>query len=144
MTYRIQKADTSLDEVADELRDLQRLCFGNTAPMHDPEYGQWWLCKKANETVGFCALRESMLWSRWGFLMLAGVLPAHQGQGLQRRMIRVREREAKALGFEGCITYTIDNPASANNLIRCGYKLYKPAEPYANNKAALYWRRYLC
>jgi L-amino acid N-acyltransferase YncA len=66
-----------------------------------------------------------------------------RGHGLQRRLIKVREQQAKRNGWRACITYTApDNFASANSLIKAGYRLYGPSEVWAM-PGALYWRKWL-
>jgi GNAT superfamily N-acetyltransferase len=77
------------------------------------------------------------------FLERAGVCPQARGQGLQRRLIRARERWAKAQGAAWSVTYTSPtNPASANSLIGAGYRLYRPSF-YWGCKDSLYFRRQL-
>jgi hypothetical protein len=46
---------------------------------------------------------------------------------------------AKALGMNWVITDTNENPASANNLIATGFKMFEPSEPWGF-KTALYWK----
>jgi L-amino acid N-acyltransferase YncA len=67
------------------------------------------------------------------------VLPAHRGQGIQKRLIRVRLRQARALGWNWVVTDTHDNPASSNSLIARGFKLFDPSKPWGADKT-LYWR----
>jgi len=38
------------------------------------------------------------------------------------------------------VSDTTDNPASANNFIRAGYRLYRPEYPWAYSNT-LYWRK---
>ena len=64
-----------------------------------------------------------------GYLYRAGVMPEHRGKGLKCRMIRVREAQARRNGYVACVTDVTDNIPSANSLIKCGYKLYRPSEP---------------
>jgi GNAT superfamily N-acetyltransferase len=73
------------------------------------------------------------------YLCRAGVLPAHRGQGLQKRLIRARIQVAKEKGMNWLVTDTNDNPASGNSLIACGFKLFEPTVPWAAN-GAIYWR----
>jgi hypothetical protein len=42
-----------------------------------------------------------------------------------------------------CVTDTTDDVASANSLIKAGYTLYTPAQPWALSNS-LYWRKWLC
>lgn len=93
----------------------------------------WWLGRGQDGTpVAFAGARVLTHPNRGlGFLSLAGVLPSARGQGMQRRLIRVRIAWARALGLSGLVTYTSpDNVISANNLISCGFRLYRPQEPW--------------
>ncbi len=61
-----------------------------------------------------------------GLLVLGnvGVLKEARGQGLQRRLIRVRERWGRAQNALRARTYcSADNAASVSNLMRCGYRV---------------------
>jgi predicted acetyltransferase len=62
-----------------------------------------------------------------------------RGQGLQKKFIRVRIRQAKALKMNWVITSTFDNPASANSLIACGFKMFNPTKPWMAKNTS-YWR----
>jgi len=88
---------------------------------------------------GFAGLVYSSRWSDCGYLVRCGVLPSHRGFGLQKKFIRVRIRQAKALGLNWLITSTYDNPASANSLISCGFKMFNPTNPWMA-KHTSYWR----
>lgn len=94
-----------------------------------------WVFWADDEPLGFAS---SMYYSqpKCVFLSGCGVLPKARGNGLQARSIRVRERRAKELGYYRMISYTAHNNAhSANNLIKCGYRVYTPPAswgiPYA-------------
>jgi GNAT superfamily N-acetyltransferase len=104
----------------------------------------WWVMNDGRRPVGFCGARPLEAEPKVWFLSRSGLLPAYRGRGLQRRLIRARERCARSLDGDGTwmITYTVvDNPASSNNLIRCGYQLYTPDWRWAGG--SLYWRRAL-
>ena len=58
----------------------------------------------------------------------------YRGKGLQKRLIDVRTRAAKRHFCYTVITYTTpDNYASANNLIRRGFKMYDPEYQYGGS-----------
>jgi len=88
---------------------------------------------------GFAGLVCSPWWSDCGYLIRCGVVPDMRGQGLQKKFIRVRIRQAKALKMNWVITSTYDNPASANSLISCGFKMFNPTKPWMT-KHTSYWR----
>ena len=62
-----------------------------------------------------------------GFHYRAGVTPGSRGQGLQRRMLHLREAEMRAQGLKKAVTYTdADGAASMRSLIAEGYRPYAP------------------
>jgi GNAT superfamily N-acetyltransferase len=143
MTYRLTEVDTSDEDVADTIRELHTEIFGDSAPQVDPERGFWWLAFEASrgrELAGFCGLTPTYADPSLGYLKRAGVLRAHRGQGLQRRFVRVREAKARKLGMRGLVTDTSDNPSSANNLIACGYRIFRPAKPWGFDHT-IYWNK---
>jgi GNAT superfamily N-acetyltransferase len=144
--FRIRKVDADDEEVAWQLRELHDATFGDTAPQITQEQldaGQWWLaynvCKRP---VAFAGLTRSQLWDDVGYLCRSGVMPEARGNNLQVRMIKVREAQAKRNGWRSLITDTTDNLASANSLIKAGFKLYQPYLPWAMSNS-LYWRKWL-
>lgn len=133
MIYRIREVDTADEEIADLIKELHDDCFANTAPRPNLDRGYWWLAHSIDggrEVVGFCGLTHSYADASLGYLKRAGVLRRHRGQGLQRRFIRVREAKARKVGMRSIITDTSDNPASANSLINCGYRMFQPENPW--------------
>lgn len=96
----------------------------------------WFLVKFQGQAVAFGGIRDD------GFLLRAGVLPQHRGNGLQRRLIRRRVKWAKDNGLRKVWTYTsTSNASSANNLIREGFEVYVPEE--FNPGEFIYWRKRL-
>ena len=95
-----------------------------------------------DQPVAFGILEPSKQWRDTAYLSRAGVLPAWRGQGLQRRLIALRERVARNKGFVWMISDTTDNVPSSNNLIKAGYKLIEPSAPWANTDS-LYWTKKL-
>jgi GNAT superfamily N-acetyltransferase len=139
MVYRIKRVDGNDDETADLLRELHDEIFGDSAPQIDPEEGYWWVAHDGREVAGFCMLMATEAQpTTVAYLKRAGVRLLHRGQGLQRRFVRVREMLARKLGFRTLVTDTTDNPSSANNLIACGYRIYRPPEPWGFHHT-IYW-----
>jgi GNAT superfamily N-acetyltransferase len=124
---------------ADVLSRMQRRVLPYDKPAATT-IGWWWLAFDGDEPVGFAGLYQSSRWCDAGYLCRAGVVPSHRGQGLQKRLIRARERKARAVGFRWLITDTNDNPSSGNSLISSGFRLYSPSKPWAAD-GALYWRK---
>jgi hypothetical protein len=142
MTYRITRVDGDDDNIAELLRELHDETFGDAAPQIDPEQGWWWIAYSVDggrDVAGFCWLTPTDADPlRIGYLKRAGVLMPHRGQRLQRRFVRVREAQARRVGLKTLVTDTSDNPSSANNLIACGYRIYRPPEPWGFPHT-IYW-----
>ena len=135
---QIKRVDIRLDSVQMRLSVLQKKCLPNDKP-YDTTSGYWWIAIKDGVDIGFAGLIHSSRWSDCCNLIRAGVVPDHRGQGLQKKFIRVRIRQAKALKMNWIVTSTYDNPASANSLIACGFKMFNPSVPWMA-KHTSYWR----
>jgi predicted acetyltransferase len=135
---KIQRVDTRKPFVVDKLSVLHRKCLPYDKTF-DFAHGYWWIATKDGVDCGFAGLIYSPWWSDCGYLIRCGVVPDHRGQGLQKKLIRVRIRQAKALGLKWLITSTYDNPASANSLISCGFKMFNPSKPWMAKNTS-YWR----
>jgi len=137
----IKRVDIRKESVQLKLSALQNKCLPFDTP-YDTNFGSWWIATANGVDIGFAGLVRTVSWTDCGYLCRAGVVPAARGQGLQKQFIRVRLRQAKALGWRWVVTDTTDNPASANNLIATGFKLFQPTKPWSF-KNTLYWRRKL-
>jgi len=135
---KIQRVDTRLDSVQTRLSVLQKKCLPFDKP-YDTNHGYWWIASQDGVDCAFAGLVSSPWWSDCGYLIRCGVVPDMRGQGLQKKFIRVRVRQAKALKMNWVITSTYDNPASANSLISCGFKMFNPTKPWMA-KHTSYWR----
>jgi GNAT superfamily N-acetyltransferase len=139
MKYRIVLADTRQPKAVRLLTSLQKTCLPYDKPYLVTQ-GYWHVVySKDGEAVGFGGIVPSTRWSDTMYLCRAGVVRAHQGQGLQKRLIRQRLKVAKKLGMNWVVSDTHQNPASANSLIAAGFKMFEPTEPWGF-KAALYWK----
>jgi GNAT superfamily N-acetyltransferase len=139
MDDRIRRADTPL-----AVLPLDETCFPfDLRPTL--ENSLWWVVWLGKEPVGYAGLRPCQYHENkgLGFLSRAGVLAQHRGRGLQRRLIRAREAEAKALALTEIVTYVAAwNAPSINSLIGCGYKFYWPASKWGG-ASAVYLRKRL-
>ena len=135
---KIQRVDTRLDSVQTRLSVLQKKCLPYDKP-YDTNHGYWWIATQDGVDCAFAGLICSPWWSDCAYLIRCGVVPNCRGQGLQKKFIRVRIRQAKALKMNWVITSTYDNPASANSLISCGFKMFNPTKPWMA-KHTSYWR----
>jgi RimJ/RimL family protein N-acetyltransferase len=123
---------------------LDAVCFPADERVK-PEESSWWVVCDEGATVAYAGLRPCREPFNRGlaFLSRAGVLSSHRGRGLQKRMIRARLREARRLGMHEVVTYCVpENLASANSLIACGFRLYRPEHRWGGS-AALYFRKTL-
>lgn len=139
MTYRIRREPVPL-----AVLPLDQECFPSD---HRPalENSLWWVVWCGRQPVGYAGLRvcEGAQNKGLGFLSRAGVVAKHRGKGLQKRLIRAREAEARALGLAEIVTYVAHwNCASINSLAACGYKHYRPATKWGG-KEAVYLRKRL-
>ena len=106
----------------------------------DVSINHWWIAySELNKPVGFAGMKQSEQFGDCVFLHRAGVCDDHTGNGLQKRLIKARLRKAKSMGFSWAVTDTTKNPPSANSLINCGFKMYKPSKPWAWDWSC-YWR----
>ena len=136
---KIKRVDIRCLQIQKELQVLQKKCLPSDTPS-DTTQGYWWIVYDAhNLPCAFAGLVSSVRWLDCGYLCRAGVLPSHRGQGLQKRLIRARVRQARALGWNWLITDTYQNPASSNSLIATGFKLFEPTKPWGAIQT-LYWR----
>lgn len=105
---------------------------------------RWWFAYGDGPIpAAYAGMRGLDSWPRCVFLSRCGVVSEHQGHGLQRRLIRCRLAAARRAGFATAITYTAgSNLKSANNLIACGFRLYRPESKWGV-AGAMYFRKEL-
>ena len=134
MRYAIMKcSDRGLIE------SMQKDCLPSDS-IHQFEGCEWWVAWQGDTPVGFGGYKNSHVWRDTIYLCRAGVCRSHRGNGLQKRLISARLAHARKRGMLWAITDTRQNPASANSLISCGFKMYIPENPWGH-KDACYWRR---
>jgi GNAT superfamily N-acetyltransferase len=144
--FRIREVDATEEHYHEELTNLHDLTFFDTSIRADFERGYWWLVTDMDDwampykAVAFCGFTFALHTPGAGYLKRAGVLKAYRGQGLQRRLITVRERKARTLGLTTMLTDTTENPPSANSLISAGYKTFEPAYRWAFQHS-IYWKK---
>jgi GNAT superfamily N-acetyltransferase len=125
----------------EKLRELDRELIGKDVPFPKGDNYLWWVAYVDGEIAGYAAIGLFDTEGRYGFLSRAAVLPKFRGQGLQKKLIRVREAEAKRRGYRYFITYTAKwNVKSANSLTSCGYRLYNPAWKYGCANALYFYK----
>ena len=138
MTLRIRRA-TPRD--AETLRALHVLTF----PADDHEDyldGFWWIAEDAGEPCAFAGMRDAITMPGAMYLSRCGVLASHRGRGIQRTLLSRRIAHAKRNQALAAISTTLNNIASSNNLIRAGFRLYRPEDPWGS-QGTLYWLKEL-
>lgn len=138
---RFKKIKTLTPKIREQLLRLQQACLPDDGPVF-PETGQWWLGYSNKQPIAFCLVKPSKYWLDTAYLARSGVLYLWRGKGLQKRMIRIRERHARAKGYTWMVSDTTENPPSANSLARMGYQMFDPTMPWGN-ETSLYWRKRL-
>jgi GNAT superfamily N-acetyltransferase len=140
--YWIRQVDGSDEDAMETLADIHRLTFFDSASLPDFDHGHWWLAHSNTMAVGFAGVIPSTHAHNAGYFCRVGVLERHQGEGLQLRLMRTMELQARRNGWGSIVSDTTDNIPSANNFIRAGYRLYEPQVPWAWPHT-LYWRKFI-
>ena len=142
LMYRIHIVDADDEDVAETIADLHRLTFFDGASLPQFEFGAWWLAYHNDDAVAFAGVIPSTHVRNGGYFSRVGVLRRHWGRGLQLRLMRAIEARGRRIGWRSIVSDTTDNPVSANNFIKAGYRLYEPDVPWAWSNT-LYWRKWL-
>ncbi len=141
--YMIRRA-TGPEDVAVMKRMHVQLFLGGRESVPPMTEGDWWLVDHGGELIAFAGMYKSKYYYTTGYLCRAAVAFEHRGQGLQKRIIRVRLRESKVQGLTCAVTDTErTNYPSVNSLISCGFRLFRPWRPWATYKNGLYWGKLL-
>lgn len=129
--FRIVKVDLEHAGRREQLAAMHDECFPEFEQVEP--WGDWWFVFEAggDKPVGFAGLWRSQRAEGAGYLARAGVLPKARGRGLQKRLIQVREREARRKRWTVLFSDTYPgNPHSLNNLFACGFRAFTPTEPW--------------
>lgn len=141
--FFVREVDTAEDDVVETIERLHRITLPDD-DIPDLLRGYWWLVfNGVGQPIGYAGLYPSYRYSNAGYLIRSGVAAKHRGNGLQKRMIRVREAKARRLGLDWLFSDTCENPASANSLATCGFRMFEPRVPWHRDKLAIYWRKKL-
>ena len=133
----IRRAD---EEDWEDILEADAVCLPDDA-RPALEGAAWWVAENEHgDLAGYAGAKLCKDSPGCVYLCRAGVLPAFRGHQLQRRLVRARERWARAAGNAYIVTDTYRNPASANTLIACGFKMYQPAVPWSYPDACYWWR----
>ena len=138
MNVRVRRHDN--DKPLIEYLDSR--LFSDEERVDNVETSAWWVGWDEDRPGAYAGARL-VPGTKFVFMSRAGVLPEARGGGLQKRLLRLRLRWAKAQGATAAITYTHPhNVISANNLITCGFRMYTPEWAWVG-KEFLYWRKEL-
>ena len=128
------------------IEKLNNKIFPND-PIYPMESDACWIVYKNDFPVGFGCLRPLVYEPGNVFFNRAGIFQNVTGNGLHKRLIGVRLSWCKKYGYENVITYVMDdNLASANNLAKMGFKMYTPANLWADtaeNRSVIYFYKEL-
>jgi len=136
------------DDLEDDLRRIHDAVFGDDAPLVDFKLGEWWIAYERPETkgespifAGFAGYVPAFSTPGAAYFNRSGVLPSFRGQGLQRRLLRVRELHAKRHGYVRGITDTTENVPSARNLAKEKWLPFTPRYNWNKLPCAIYWKK---
>lgn len=122
---------------ADTAQELHALAFpsdqwvGDEFPDHEHTY---WIARDGAGMVGFCS---AVLFQerKAAFLSRAAVVHTHRGIGLHRHMVNHRVKWAWGQPVDRVVTYTtLQNYPSMINLLDCGFRFYRPDEPWVGKR----------
>lgn len=136
----IRKVDISDPAVQIAIKLMHEECYDAVDNPYTPTSGDWWVAFEGKTAAAFAGIQQAASDPAAGYLCRAGVLPEWRGAGLQKRLIQKRVAFARARGWTEVITDTNLNPASANSLIACGFRMYSPSAPWSF-ATACYWRK---
>ena len=134
--YEIREVDATDPAIAQVLHDFNALEPRYFPPLSHKHFseGYWWIVYHCSEAVAMCGLVPNIPFEWCGYLKRCYVVPEHRGNGLQERLIGIRELKAKDLGWEMLVTDCHhDNKASYNSLCRKGYSITHPEQPWSAN-----------
>ena len=135
------------DDEIEEILELDRILFEGTHPPDNDWRVMWWVAvdepaPNTEKIVGYAAAHLSSQYPNAIYLSRCGVIPEARGKGLQRRLIRARERWGRSVGAEWARTDTSClNAPSINGLIKAGYKAFVPIWPWAGNGAVYFLKK---
>ena len=141
MPFQIRRATTARD--LGLVQQIHDSIFSRTED-RDPRIGEgaWWLVWDKDTPVAFAGARRIPGTDQL-YLCRVGVIRSARGNGLQRRLVRVRLQWGRKQGLKEVLTDTVNwNVASSNNLIKEGFTLFVPGYYWAGADS-LYWCRNL-
>lgn len=136
---RIEQVD-GVDRAAD-LKKINAAFPEHFLPLKDRHLrdGFWWIASIGSDAVGFAGNVPFIPFPRAGYFKRVGVLDSYRLSGLSKQLTAMCVNHARQ---QTDWTHLIsecsdDNFASANNLMRAGFKLCEAERPWA--KKTLFW-----
>lgn len=101
-----------------------------------------WIAWDGDQPVGFATLRVEGVYV---YFAGCGVIPIARGQGIQKKLLKVRLTWGKRKKFRTAVSYTMAwNARSMNNLIACKFKTFQPEYKWASDDDdVVYWYKSL-
>jgi GNAT superfamily N-acetyltransferase len=107
-------------------------------PLVESGVGYWWVAYEGCLPIAFLGVLPLESCPKTGYVSRVGVMPDFRGHGLQKRLLAVCERKAKAIGWEQLISSTYRNPPSANSFVARKYRTYEPQVRWGAEDT-IYW-----
>ena len=141
MKFSSRRVESNISSGYEQCRNLHTAIFPGEA-WECRESVLWVVTEPGGYPVAYAALD---LWeSGICFLSSCGVRRKARGHGLQKRLIRTREKFAKLRDKLMVVTYTTaNNYPSLTNLVRCGYNPFDPEYPWVGRDGIIYYRKEL-
>jgi len=132
--FRVAKVNPADPAIASAILKMHEACFPDLD--FQQLHGDWWIAYDPNKVpVAFAGLWPSVRTPGAGYLCRAGVMPQGRGKGLQRRLIKVREREARRKRWVALFSDSRPgNAHSLNNLFACGFRAFVPSTPWCGEE----------
>jgi ribosomal protein S18 acetylase RimI-like enzyme len=120
----------------DTLNWLHLHCFpGDVLP--DWAACNWWIVWDTGKPIAFIGVEPVKSFKGAVHISRVGVAESHRGLGWQKFLMDKVTKAASGL-YQHVISTTYENPISANNFIRCGFRTYAPAIPWGAT-GTVYW-----
>ena len=133
----IKRVDLDLISYEHDITVMQNDCLpGIYGYLDDSLHGYWWIAFDGEIPVGYLGLVHT---SGFWYLCNCGVIKNYRGHGIMKRMIYVMLKHARNIGIKTIYTDTNENPASANSLIHCGFRMFLPKKIWAYQHSQ-YWK----
>jgi GNAT superfamily N-acetyltransferase len=123
--------DENKKQILDKISELDDTFFPGCRKEVLEEQYWWFVYDSKDRVIGYAGLRY-LEDEKYGYFSRAGILRAHRGQGLHKRLISTRIKKVKQLAGDGVITYvSTANNASMNSLVSKGFRAYTPERRWA-------------